>query len=200
MVINPHSVCVWCARISLVRLADCKVSAMVIACSPCNGGPLRAGNQAWEADRQSEITLVAKGLGTLDCERMSPSESEPDSASLHTVGAANLPDWVKPDTCREGTGTCTCRAPRGDWGGRVGKDASRNLGDPLRLGVGAGGGPGINNRKICRERESERPIVAKKSWRQDGAKGPCCGQAESERRCAAWTEVPLRSSWRCGDL
>ena len=48
---NPKSVFIWCARISLVRLADCEVSAMVIACSPCNGGPLREGNQPWEADR-----------------------------------------------------------------------------------------------------------------------------------------------------
>jgi len=72
----------------------------------------------------------------------------------------------------------TCRASRGGWGERVRKDASRNLGDPPWLDAGAGGGPGINNREICRERESERHIVAKKSWKQDGAKGPCCGQAE----------------------
>jgi hypothetical protein len=43
---NKKSVAVWCARISLVRLAGCKVPAMVIACSPFNGGPLRTGNQA----------------------------------------------------------------------------------------------------------------------------------------------------------
>jgi hypothetical protein len=109
---------------------------------------------------------------------MSPSESEPDSASLRTLCVANLPDWAKPDTCREGTGRCICRAHRGERGERVRKDASRNLGDPLWLGVGAGGGPGINNREICCERESERPIVAEKPWKQGGAKGPCCGQAE----------------------
>ena len=106
---------------------------------------------------------------------MSPSESEPDSASLRTLGVVNLPERAKPDTCREETGRYTCRAPRGGWGERVRKDASRNLGDPLWLGVGAGRCPGINNREICRKRESERPIVAKKSWKQDGAKGPCCG-------------------------
>ena len=47
-----------CARISLVGLAGWKVPAMVITCSPCNGGPLRAGNQSWEADRYLESTLV----------------------------------------------------------------------------------------------------------------------------------------------
>jgi len=62
---------------------------------------------------------------------MSPSESEPDSASLHAMDVANLPEMVKPGTCRVETGICTCRASRGDRGERVRKDASRNLGDPL---------------------------------------------------------------------
>lgn len=85
------------------------------------------------------MTLVAKGLIPLDRERMSPSESEPVSASLHRVGVANLPEWAKPDTCREETGMRTCGALRGDRGGRLRKDAPRNLGDPLRLGGKAGG-------------------------------------------------------------
>ena len=175
-------------------LAGCKVPAMGITCSPCNGGPLRAGNQSWEADRYLESTLDAKGWRALDRERMSPSESEPVSASLHKMSVANLPDWAKPDTCREETGVRTCRALRGDRGERMRKDPSRNLGDPLRPGGRAKGRPGINNRGDCRSWESERPIVAKKRGNARGAKGPCCEQAESEKKCAAWTNVPLRNN------
>ena len=79
--------------------------------------------------------MVAKGLEPLDREHMSPSVSEPGSASLRLLGVANLPDWVKPGICREVTGVCTCRAPRGGRGGRVWKDTSRNLGGPMWLGV-----------------------------------------------------------------
>jgi hypothetical protein len=72
----------WSARRSLVHLADCNVSAMVIARSPCSGGPLRAGNQAQEAGRHPSQYMDAKGVIPLDCERASPSASESDSASL----------------------------------------------------------------------------------------------------------------------
>jgi hypothetical protein len=114
----------------------------------------------------------------MDRERVSPSASEPDSASLRKVGAAKLPEMPKPATRKEATGVCTCGAPRGGWGGRARTDASRNLGDPLRLGGGTEGRPGIHNREIRRGRESERPIVARKLWKQGGAKGPCRGHAE----------------------
>jgi hypothetical protein len=84
--------------------------------------------------------MDAKGLIPLDRKRVSPSASEPGSASLHEIlGVAKLPKMMKPATCREETDLCTCRAPRGDRGGRARKDAPRNLGDPLRLGERAGG-------------------------------------------------------------
>jgi hypothetical protein len=54
------------------------------------------------------------------------------------LGVAKLPEMTKPVTCREETSMGTCRAPRGDRGERARKDASRNLGDPLRPGVRAG--------------------------------------------------------------
>ena len=111
---------------------------MVIARSPCSGGPPCEGNRAREAGR-SPPCAGAKGLTAPDRERVSPSESEPVSASLHKSGAANLPDVVKPGTGREATSTCTCRAPRGGRGERARKDASRNLGDPLGPGVVAQG-------------------------------------------------------------
>jgi hypothetical protein len=119
--------------------------------------------------------MDAKGANPLDRDRVSPSASESDSASLHRLGVVKLPEMMKPVTCREETSICTCRAPRGDWEERARKDASRNLGDPLWPGDRAGGRPGINNRRVCRSRESERPIVARKLWKQGGAKGPCCG-------------------------
>ena len=112
---------------------------MVIVRSPCSGGPLREGNRAWEADRYSQKYVDAKGGKPLDHKRVSPSASEPGSASLHLLGVAKLPDKMKPVTCREEMDICTCRASRGDRGERARKDASRNLGDPLRLGDRAGG-------------------------------------------------------------
>jgi len=50
---------------------------------------------------------------------MSHSASEPDSASLHRLRAANLPKVAKPSVDDEGTGTSSRRALRGDWGWRV---------------------------------------------------------------------------------
>ena len=75
----------------------------------------------------------------MDRERVSPSASEPDSASLRNPGVVKLPKMLKPVTCKEAAGVCTCGAPRGGWGERARKDEPRNLGDPLRRGVGAGG-------------------------------------------------------------
>ena len=83
--------------------------------------------------------MDAKGVIPLDRKRVSPSASESDSASLRLLGAARLPEMMKPVTCREEMSICTCRAPRGGWEERARKDASRNLGDPLRLGDRAGG-------------------------------------------------------------
>ncbi len=75
----------------------------------------------------------------MDRKRVSPSVSEPGSASLHKVGVASSPEMVKPDTRKEATGVCTCGAPRGDRGGRAWKDVPRNLGDPPWIGDVAGG-------------------------------------------------------------
>jgi hypothetical protein len=142
---------------------------------------------------------TAKWRASTDHKRVSPSASEPGSASLHTTGVANLPDMMKPDICREETGVSTCRTPRGDRGERARKDAPRNPGDPLQPGKFTKERPGINNRKVCCMRESERPIVARKFWKQDGAKGPCCEHAESDKEQAAWINIPLRNNWRFGN-
>ena len=58
---------------------------------------------------------------------------ELDSASLHKVGVANLPDRTKPAIVGEATLERSRRAPRGDWRQRVGKEKSSNLGDPAQV-------------------------------------------------------------------
>jgi len=66
---------------------------------------------------------------------VSRNASEPDSASLCKVRAANLPDVMKPDTGGEVMGESSRRALRGGWGWRMGTDQSRNLGDPAEWRV-----------------------------------------------------------------
>ena len=103
--------------------------------------------------------VVAKGLVALDRERVSPSVSEPDSASLHDVGVASLSDWVKPGTGVEVTTVSTHWAPRGDWGGRARTDASRNLGGPA-VWVG----PNLRGEDISRARAWSGVGGARSSW------------------------------------
>ena len=65
---------------------------------------------------------------------------ELDSASLRYMGAANLPEMVKPATVGEATLERNRQAPRGGWSQRVGKE-SRNLGGPAdggKVGKAAG--------------------------------------------------------------
>ena len=63
-------------------------------------------------------------------EPASRNASELDSASLHYMGAANLPEMAKPATVGEAALECNRWAPRGDWRQRAGKEKSSNLGDP----------------------------------------------------------------------
>jgi len=161
---------------SLADLSDCKESDMLIARSACSCGlPCRATEHGQQAGfqplgskakvRRTHRTTKARALTIVN----------PIRPRYTNLAAANLPEMVKPATCGEATSDGNRRTPRGDRGERARKDASRNLGDPLRPGDRAGGRPGINNRKVCCSWESERPIVAKKPWKQGGAKGPCCG-------------------------
>src|SRR6478609_8952631 len=90
---------------------------------------------------------------------------ELDSASLHKVGAANLPDWTKPAIVGEATLARSRRAPRGDWSQRVGKEKSRNLGDPTD-----GNNVGVVRRS--RRRKSDGPIVAGKGLTSPEPRGP----------------------------
>ena len=70
------------------------------------------------------------------------------TASLRYMGVAILSDWVKPATDNEATPASNCRAPRGGWRQRVGKEKSRNLRGPRWVATP--------------ERESDDPIVARK--------------------------------------
>jgi hypothetical protein len=64
-------------------------------------------------------------------EPMSRNVCELDSASLHYLRVAKLPDVLKPATRDEGTFASSRGALRGDWRWRVGRDKSRNLRDPV---------------------------------------------------------------------
>lgn len=73
----------------------------------------------------------AKGMNSLDGEGMSPNESEPDSASLHQAMMTNLPEMAKSGTYGEVRSERTRGIIRGDRGGRVPKERSRNLRGPM---------------------------------------------------------------------
>ena len=88
-------------------------------------------------------------------EPASRNVSELDSASLHKMGAANLPNRTKPAIVGEAALECSRRAPRGGWRQRVGKEKSSNLGDPAD-----GGKVGVVHRPS--RRKSDGPIVAGK--------------------------------------
>jgi len=79
--------------------------------------------------------LTGRGIGECgeipqDNEEVSPSESEPISASLHRVAVVSLPEMVKPITGWEETSERANRAAWGDRGGRASKGCHRNLGYP----------------------------------------------------------------------
>ena len=98
-------------------------------------------------------------------EPASRNVSELDSASLHYMGAANLPEMAKPVTVGEATLECNRWAPRGDWRQRVGKEKSSNLGDPAD-----GGKVGVVHRPS--RRKSDGPIVAGKGPTSLERRGP----------------------------
>ena len=96
-------------------------------------------------------------------EPASRSASELESASLHTVEVASLPEMRKPAIDREATGARTDRTFRGEWRQRVGTERPRNLGDPAqRDGLRVSDGVGRHNHAAGCGRESDRLIVARK--------------------------------------
>ena len=91
---------------------------------------------------------------------MSRSASEPESASLHQVRVASLPEKRKPAIRREETFASNVGTLRGERGQRAGKVRLGRLGEPGRRlraegdkerGEDISGAPAVG--------ESERPIV-----------------------------------------
>jgi RNA-directed DNA polymerase len=96
------------------------------------------------------------------------------------MGVASLPKVVKPGTGEEATTEGTHRAPRGGWGERARKDASRILGGPVTWVE-----PNFRGEDISlggRGRESAGQIVAGKRGNARGAKEPyrACAEARGE--------------------
>ena len=104
-----------------------------------------------------------QGEARLD-ELASRNTCELDSASLHQVGVAMLPDMTKPATIGEETFTGNRWTPRGDWRQRVRTEKSRNLRDP--------------NTIYSSIRESDVLIVVKKQGNSCGAKVDDCRYVE----------------------
>ena len=104
---------------------------------------------------------------------VSRSASEPESASLHQLRVASLPDGLKPAIRREETFASNAGTLRGERGQRAGKVGLGRLGDPgRRPGKGRGKGHSEEISWVLAVGESERPIVARKRGNARGAKGP----------------------------
>jgi len=106
---------------------------MLIARSACSCGlPCRVtehGQQAGLQPRGSEAkvrrtdrTTKARALTTVNLIR----------PRYTNLAVANLPEMVKPATDGQATSVSTRQAARGDWGERVPKDQTRNLGGPAQ--------------------------------------------------------------------
>ena len=104
-------------------------------------------------------------------EPVSRNTSELDSASLHQMRVAMLPDMLKPVAGGEETFTRNRRALRGGWRWRAGKDNSRNLRDPPRTAAS--------------RRESDGLIVAKNGLTRLERRGPTVGKQQSRLYAAA---------------
>ena len=96
---------------------------MTIAHSTRSCGSFRPGNRTGRATRSSSRKAHGRKGGSLPGRRTcEPNVSEPDSASLRSMVATNLPKKAKSDASGEAMSASTCWATRGDWGGRVRTD------------------------------------------------------------------------------
>jgi len=124
-------------------------------------------------------------------EPASRNASELDSASLHKVGAANLPELPKPATVGEATLERSRQAPRGDWRQRAGKEKSRNLRTEAKRRKPAVGSPKGERSEAnpawatapCRE--SEDPIVARKGLKSLERRGSAVSAQLSKQNATA---------------
>ena len=151
---------------------------MVIVHSPISCTSAGQGNEAretvWSCSKER-----GEGRWILpDGEGASPNSerSELDSASLHYLLMANLPEMVKPVIGREEMNASTCRVNRGDWRERVPKECPWHPGDPSRSWTlvvsGRQGAWGNHNPRYPRRRKSDRPVVVMTRGNARRAKGP----------------------------
>ena len=131
-----------CVRQSLTSLLFWKVNNMSTKCPTCSLSALKGVIPKVKPDIRGSRERP-RG------EPVSRNVNELDSASLHYVGVASLPELVKPVIADEETLQSSQRTPRGDWRQRAGKEKSRNLRGPSQA--------------ITPRRESDDSIVARKS-------------------------------------
>jgi hypothetical protein len=155
----------WSARQSLDNLIGWKVPIMIIACLSCSQMNAGWSNPSCEASSD-------KGE--------SRSASEPDSASLRywewspCQRRRNLLPMVKQQA----------NAAIGLSGvveGGAHRKIDQEPGRPCKVRWGSQHAAGNHNRRGGLARESDKPIVAKKSRNGDGAKGLYYGRAQVER-------------------
>ena len=148
----------------------------------------------YPACREADSDGSNPGVEAPWIEPVSRSASEPETASLHKVRAANPSDVPKPEIRREEIFTNSGGVLRGERGQRAGKVRLGRLGDPCRR-------PREERGEACAESirrapgvgESERTVVARKRGNARGAKGPWRYQAEQEeQRPACRNDLTLR--------
>ena len=151
---------------------------MVIVHSPISCATACLGNEARETMRFWCKYWSEEGWIPLDDESVSPNpeRGELDTASLHVLLTASLPEMVKPVIGREEMHVSTYRVRRGDWRERARKECAWYLGDPFRSGPlvvsGRQGHRGSHNPKSLRQRESDRRVLAMTRGNARRAKGP----------------------------
>ena len=179
---------------------------MLIDHSTCSNAPACGGDEARETER-STLVVGERGCKPLDCEDVSPSASELDSASL------NIPQWPTP---RNGRSLSSLekqwlRASK-ELGGVIEESARQRrnrdiretspVSPSLRLGRGQRS-MGNHNHAIGRNEESEGFIVTVKRWKLRGVKGPYCKYVviednlplESQALHQGKSRVPAKGRW-----
>jgi len=162
---------------------------MLIAHSTFSFASACEGNRSRETLRSWYVCHGEGGWFLSENEDASPAQANPFRPRYAYLVVVIHPDLVKPVNYGEAMSTSTHGTTRGDWGGRVLKDYRQVPGDPYRCSktevVYLQSHWGNNNPLICRMRESERPIVAKKRGNACGAKGPYFSRDSNDERRTA---------------
>jgi hypothetical protein len=151
--------------------------------SACEGNRARETLRSWSVDYGEGRWYLPEN------EDASPAQANPIRPRYADPLVVNLPDVGKPVIYGEVMSASSHRTNRGDWGGRVSKDCRQVPGDPFRCSqtevVKLQRQWGNHNPLTCRDRESERPILAKKRGNACGAKGPYFSCVSTKERSSA---------------